>query len=115
VLFRHKSPEPRSRKTKTHNIFEANARPQNNSGSSRIELGTTATASVITVDQLMKAIPERWESQECHPKQHIAYAAVDAALTVGLLELLRRDELRMRESNHLTGTATVDAEHSPHH
>jgi hypothetical protein len=85
------------------------------SGSSKFDLATAATSSVITADQLMKAIQEHQEGQEGHPKKHLAYAAVGAAVAVGSLELLRRDDLKTRASKHPTETADADAEHFSHH
>jgi hypothetical protein len=80
-------------------------------GSSKVDLATVATSSVITVDQLMKAVEEHHEG----PKRHLAYAAVGATVAIGALELLRRDELRLRESDYSNETAVAHAEHSHHH
>ena len=88
------------------------------SGSSKADLAAAATSTVITVDQLMKAIEASHEGKEDHAKKHLGYAAVGAAVAVGAMELLRRDELRKRheESGSEDEVVVVDADsHRRHH
>ena len=66
------------------------------SGSSKADLAGAATATVLTVDQLMRAIEASHEGKEDHAKTHLMYAGVGAAVAVGAMELLRRDEKRKR-------------------
>lgn len=64
------------------------------SGSSKADIAGAAVGTVITVDQLMRAIEAAHEHKEDHAKKHMMYAGVGAAVAIGAMELLRRDELK---------------------
>ena len=87
------------------------------SGSSKADLAAAATSTVITADQLMKAIEASHEGKNDHAKKHLGYAAVGAAVAVGAMELLRRDELRKRheDSDSEDEVVVVDADSHHHH
>ncbi|CAI9627177.1 unnamed protein product [Alternaria burnsii] len=88
------------------------------SGSSKADLAAVATSTILTADQLMRAIEASHEGKEDHAKKHIGYAAVGAAVAVGAMELLRRDELhKRRESDSSEEDITIceDSHHHHHH
>ncbi|KAF2258912.1 hypothetical protein CC78DRAFT_586545 [Lojkania enalia] len=62
------------------------------SGSTKVDMAAIATSSVITADQLMRALEASHEGKERHAKKHLGYAVVGAAVALGAYELLRRDE-----------------------
>lgn len=81
------------------------------SGSSRADLAAAATSTVLTVDQIMKAIEASHEGKEDHAKKHIGYAAISAAVAVGAMELFRRDELNRQDEYEDDDTVVVLGEH----
>ena len=54
-------------------------------------MAAVATSSVLTVDQLMRAMEASHEGKKDHVKKHLGYAAIGAAVAIGAMELLRRD------------------------
>lgn len=80
------------------------------SGSSKADLAAAATSTVLTVDQLMRAIEASHEGKEDHAKKHLGYAAVGAAVAIGAMELLRRDERRKRGSDSSSDNEDEDIE-----
>jgi hypothetical protein len=87
---------------------------KNMSGSSKADLAGAATATVLTVDQLMRAIEASHEGKEDHAKKHIMHAGVGAAVAIGAMELLRRDELEGRK-RHPDSDIDLDEDHHHHH
>jgi hypothetical protein len=61
------------------------------SGSSSLDMAALATSGVLTVEQLLKAM-EASHKKTDHATKHLGHAAIGAAVAVGALELLRRDE-----------------------
>jgi hypothetical protein len=61
-------------------------------GHPKLDMAGVAAGSVVTADQLLRFIEATHEGKEDHAKKHATYAAVSAAVAVGALELLRRDE-----------------------
>lgn len=67
------------------------------SGYPKLDVGVAATSTVLTADQLMRALEASHEGKEGHAKKHLGYAALGAAVAVGALELYRRDEQARKE------------------
>ncbi|EOA90857.1 hypothetical protein ACJQWK_11179 [Exserohilum turcicum] len=82
------------------------------SGSSRADLAAAATSTVLTADQIMKAIEASHEGKEAHAKKHIGYAAIGAAVAVGAMELFRRDELDRQGKDEDDDNVVVLGEHN---
>ena len=81
------------------------------SGFPKADMAAAATAGVITIDQLMKAIEGSHEGKESHAKKHYGYAAVSGAVAAGALMLLLKDEKHRHENHeghqHCEGTEVV--------
>jgi hypothetical protein len=84
----------------------------NMSGSSKADLAGAATTTVLTVDQLLRAIEASHEGKEDHAKKHIMHAGVAVAVAIGAMELLRCDEL---EGRKLYPDSDIDLDEDHHH